>query len=90
MPKAKTPRTTSTPAATPTTSAPVITMPEPKPTIVERKSFPGTQMADLETQIRERAYQIYVERGRTPGSENEDWLRAEQEVLSRKSHQASA
>jgi hypothetical protein len=65
-------------------------MPEPKPAIVERKSFPGTQMADLETQIRERAYQIYVERGRTPGSENEDWLRAEQEVLSRKSHQASA
>ena len=90
MPKAKTPRTTVTPAATTTTSAPVITMPEPKPTIVERKSFPGTQMADLETQIRERAYQIYVERGRTPGSENEDWLRAEQEVLSRKSHQASA
>ena len=90
MPKAKTPRTTATPAATITTTAPVITMPEPKPTIVERKSFPGTQVADLQTQIRERAYELYVERGRTPGSENEDWIRAEQEVRARQNHQVSA
>jgi len=88
MPKAKTPRTTA--PATTTTSAPVITMPEPKPTIVERKSFPGTQVADLESQIRERAYELYVERGRTPGSENDDWLRAEQEVRARQNHQVSA
>ena len=90
MPKAKTPRTTATPVATTTTSAPVITMPEPKPTIVERKSFPGTQVADLESQIRQRAYELYVERGRTPGSENDDWLRAEQEVRARQNHQVSA
>lgn len=28
-----------------------------------------------------RAYQIYLERGCTPGNELEDWVRAEQELL---------
>jgi len=27
-----------------------------------------------------RAYQIFLERGCTPGNEKEDWLRAEQEL----------
>lgn len=38
---------------------------------------------NLEEEIRRRAYEIYVERGGTAGSESEDWLTAEREVLSR-------
>jgi Protein of unknown function (DUF2934) len=36
---------------------------------------------DLEEEIRRRAYEIYAERGMTPGAEVEDWLRAEAEIL---------
>jgi Protein of unknown function (DUF2934) len=35
----------------------------------------------LQEQVRQRAYQIYEERGRLDGFEVEDWLRAELEVL---------
>jgi hypothetical protein len=45
---------------------------------------------DLEAEIRRRAYQLYEQRGCTPGHENEDWLRAEREVLARHPHQQSA
>ncbi|HYM05866.1 MAG TPA: DUF2934 domain-containing protein [Terriglobales bacterium] len=45
---------------------------------------------DLEVEIRRRAYELYEQRGYTPGHENEDWLVAEQEVLSRHDHQQSA
>ena len=31
-------------------------------------------------QIRERAYELYLERGSEPGQEVEDWLAAEQEL----------
>jgi Protein of unknown function (DUF2934) len=34
--------------------------------------------------IRERAYQLYESRGREPGQDEQDWLRAEQEILSKK------
>jgi len=32
-------------------------------------------------QIRERAYQLYENRGRETGRAEQDWLRAEQEIL---------
>jgi DUF2934 family protein len=35
---------------------------------------------NLEEEIRRRAYEIFVERGSTPGNESEDWLTAEREV----------
>jgi hypothetical protein len=35
-----------------------------------------------EEQIRVRAYQIYIERGRAPGHALDDWLRAERELRS--------
>ena len=38
---------------------------------------------NLEDEIRRRAYEIYEERGRTPGDQHEDWLRAEREILAR-------
>ena len=31
-------------------------------------------------QIRERAYEVYVQRGRTDGFDIEDWLQAEKEL----------
>ena len=45
-----------------------------------KKTSPPT---DLEVEIRRRAYELYEQRGYTPGHENEDWLVAEQEVLAR-------
>lgn len=36
---------------------------------------------EVEEQIRQRAYQLYEERGRLDGNAMEDWLVAEEEVL---------
>jgi hypothetical protein len=35
----------------------------------------------LEERIRQRAYELYILRGNESGSEEEDWLQAEAEVL---------
>ena len=35
----------------------------------------------LEEQIQRRAYELYVQRGGTSGSELADWLQAESEIL---------
>ena len=79
MAKAKTP-------ATPTNKQ-VLTMPEAG-SVLPRKASPVSvaPSTDLATQIRERAYQLYQERGSAPGHENEDWFKAEREVLARQSH----
>lgn len=37
--------------------------------------------AGLEHQIRERAYQLYEGRGCEPGQDQQDWVKAEQEIL---------
>ena len=86
MPRAKTPR------ATTSTSKQVITMPEVSSTSPARKNVSPNSPTpiDLEVKIRERAYQLYEERGRLGGQENEDWLQAEREVLARYQHQQSA
>jgi hypothetical protein len=52
-----------------------------------RKASPPT---DLEVEIRRRAYELYEQRGYTPGHEHEDWLVAEQEVLARFDQHQSA
>lgn len=44
----------------------------------------------LEEEIRRRAYELYEQRGCTPGRESEDWLMAEQEVVSRYQQQMGA
>jgi len=61
-------------------------MPAPKLVEVRKDSF----AANLEEEIRIRAYQLYEERGYLPGHEDEDWLVAEQEILSRHDSQQSA
>ena len=49
-------------------------------------SLTHTNQADarIEETIRQRAYELYQERGRVNGSPTDDWLQAKQEVLSRK------
>lgn len=42
-------------------------------------SFTALPTPNIDERIRERAYQLYVERGESPGSPEEDWLRAESE-----------
>ena len=86
MPKAKTPRPRTTP------NKQVLTMPEVTSTTRARKASSSTNSATtgLEAQIRQRAYELYQERGCTPGQENEDWLRAEREVLARAKRQQRA
>ena len=38
---------------------------------------------NLDEEIRRRAYELYEQRGCTPGLENDDWLVAEREILTR-------
>jgi hypothetical protein len=40
-----------------------------------------TRTVDLQDAIRQRAYEIYKERGGQHGADLEDWVRAEKEVL---------
>jgi len=75
-----------TPRSSKSNNNPALTVPEmssatQSPTAMPDipASFIATQI-DLETQIRQRAYQLYEERGCTPGQQDDDWLRAEQEI----------
>ncbi len=59
------------------------------PVAVTSKSAPGklAVMADAapsDSKIRERAYALYESRGREPGQEEQDWFRAEREILNPK------
>ena len=45
---------------------------------------------ELEDQVRERAYELYEERGRQDGHDEEDWLRAKEEITIKKFCTASA
>ncbi len=44
---------------------------------------------NLEEEIRLRAYELYEERGREDGRDVEDWLRAEEEVATKRIHVAA-
>jgi hypothetical protein len=74
MPKAKTPRTSK-----PKAEKKILQMPE-NGSSNEFQFSP----ADLETEIRMRAYEIYQQRGYTNGRSDQDWLEAEREVLARR------
>ena len=59
------------------------------------KKQPTTEISELqefelEYQIRHRAYELYEERGREDGHEEEDWLRAEEDIAIKKFRTASA
>jgi hypothetical protein len=48
------------------------------------------QEFELEYQIRRRAYELYEERGREDGHEEEDWFHAKEEMTSKKFRTATA
>ena len=62
---------------------------QPKaPVVVPTKSSPGklAMMPDAvpsNGRIRERAYELYESRGREPGQDEQDWLRAERKFSNR-------
>ena len=50
----------------------------------------GTSSAiDVEAEIRRRAFELYEQRGRTEGHQDEDWFVAEREVLARAAHHSA-
>lgn len=58
----------------------------PQPKIVGPKSSPSNvaMIADTvpsQDRIRERAYELYEGRGREAGQDEQDWFRAEREIL---------
>ena len=63
---------------------------QPKPnTFVDPNRSPGKMAVMPDTihsqeMIRERAYELYEGRGREPGQHEQDWLRAEQEILNQR------
>jgi Protein of unknown function (DUF2934) len=80
MAKAKSPRPTTK------TGKQVITMPEAgsvpiKKSAASPSSPPGSSVHELESKIRHRAYELYVERGQITGRDQEDWFQAELEIL---------
>jgi hypothetical protein len=90
MAKAKTPRSTVT------RSKQVIQMPEPGTATVtttvpsETRKTSAPVSIDLQGEIRRRAFELYEERGRVHGFEQEDWAQAEREILARHNHPQSA
>jgi hypothetical protein len=53
---------------------------EPVMTVEEREGLPPSSR---EQQIRNRAYEIYLQRGGQSGYELEDWLQAERELTTK-------
>ena len=83
MPKAKTPRTNGK-------SKTVSISPESNHTPVvevtatqEVKKYSVPIPINLDEEIRRRAYELYEQRGCTPGHDHDDWVVAEREVLAR-------
>jgi hypothetical protein len=50
---------------------------QPETAVEEREGLPHSTR---DKEIRNRAYEIYLQRGGQPGSELEDWLLAEREL----------
>jgi hypothetical protein len=63
---------------------------QPKPNTVDTsKGSPGKMAIMPDTvrsqeTIRARAYELYENRGREPGQAEQDWFRAEQEILNQR------
>ena len=82
MAKAKTQRS----ATSPTRSKRTVVEPQFQAVPESRESNNGSAV-DIQAEIRQRAYELYQERGYVSGFEQEDWITAEREVLSRHSLQ---
>jgi len=56
---------------------------QPRPEIVKATPRSGVVPFSLEEEIRRRAFELYMQRGASSGSETDDWLVAEREILDR-------
>ena len=61
----------------------------PMPALARAKELPSENLS-LEEQIQRRAYELYVERGNQSGSEIDDWLQAEEEILESQEQELAA
>lgn len=59
------------------------------PALARAKELPSENLS-LEEQIQRRAYELYVERGNQSGSEIDDWLQAEEEILESQEQELAA
>ena len=83
MARAKSPRTTK-----PQTEKKVLQMRDSNP---QGNGANGSaDSADLQSEIRQRAYELYKERGFADGYHEQDWLTAEREVRARHAEKHSA
>jgi hypothetical protein len=57
---------------------------DPKSPPVNAAIKTGTPSSSSQDRTRERAYELYESRGREHGRNEQDWFRAEQEILERK------
>jgi len=92
MAKAKTPRSNGSSRSKNLATMPessVASQPETK-AATEGKKHPAPIPINLEAEIRQRAYELYEQRGCTGGHEDEDWLVAEREVMARYNQQRTA
>ena len=83
MPRAKSPRTSKPKAENGVEKADNKVLQMPDSSNGNGNGRNGFVPADLESEIRVRAYELYLQRGVNGGSEQEDWLLAEREVLAR-------
>jgi hypothetical protein len=60
-----------------------------KPDAIRTGQEPA-QAAELEEKIRQRAYELYEQRGMIDGYASDDWLQAEAEVLGTKKRKTAA
>ncbi len=82
MPRARTPKNGTSRTknvATPDSSA--------STAVMDQEMTQAAIPHELEAEIRRRAYELYEQRGCTPGHEREDWAVAEREVMARYNHQ---
>jgi Protein of unknown function (DUF2934) len=63
---------------------------KPKPNPVQTGQEAPAIPAELEEEIRRRAYELYEQRGKVDGYALYDWLQAEAEVLSAKKRKTAA
>ena len=56
---------------------------KPRPRMVKSPPRPSMVPFSLEEEIRRRAYELYMQRSPSLGSETDDWLVAEREILDR-------
>jgi predicted nucleotidyltransferase len=63
---------------------------EKKPSKLALKSDEPTVLIPIEQRIRQRAYELYEQRGMTDGHDLDDWLRAEREIKGTQANAAAA